>query len=659
MPVLGIDTGGTFTDLVVAEKGTLRAYKAPSTPHDPAEAFLKGVQQLCRVLPPECITHGSTVATNALLERKGARVALVTTAGFEDILEIGRQNRSSLYDFGVEKPPPLISREDIFGVRERTLYDGRIEKEPDRQEIERIADALAARGYDAIAVCFLHSYANPGNEQAAAEILERTGIPVSGSHRVLPEYREYERFSTTSVNAYVSPIMGAYLRSIEEDLPESVRLRVMQSNGGSISASRARTEAVQTILSGPAAGAVGAVEMARLAGFDKIITFDMGGTSTDVSLCDGGVTMRTRSVIGGCPIAIPVVDIHTVGAGGGSIAWLDSAGSLHVGPQSAGADPGPVCYGRGADLTVADANLCLGRMRADRFLGGAMRLDIDKTREHMLKFANDLGMSANETAEGIIRVANATMERAVRVISVERGHDPRRFSLVAFGGAGPMHACDLARALAIPNIIIPNDAGVLSALGLLMADVAKDFSRTVLLEADKISDRELDSLFTPLEQEAREALTAEGFSHVQIATQRLLDLRYVGQSYEVTVPATTDFLAVFHSEHYRLYGHSNASRPAELVNVRLAARGTVERPEIRPSERVEHIDGSALIGVGQVVFNGEELETPVYDRTELRPGNRFHGPAVVVEMSATTVVAPGYEAKVDTYGNIIMRLRDK
>ncbi len=654
MPTLGIDTGGTFTDLVLAEGQKLRIHKVPSTPDNPAIAFLKGVEQLCRGLMPECITHGSTVATNTLLERKGARVALVTTAGFEDILEIGRQNRPSLYDFEVEKPPPLIGRDDIFGVNERTLYDGTIERKPDAREIERISDAILSRRYDSVALCLLHSYANPENERFVAGILEKTGVPVSASHRVLPEYREYERFSTTSVNAYVSPKMDGYLGSIEEGLPESVHLRVMQSNGGSISASRARVEAVQTLLSGPAAGVVGAFEVARRAGFDKVITFDMGGTSTDVSLCDGGVSLRTHSIIASSPIGIPVVDIHTVGAGGGSIAWLDPAGSLHVGPQSAGAQPGPVCYGRGSDLTVTDANLCLGRMFADRFLGGAMRLDLDRANEHMLKFANNLGMPVGEAAEGILRVANATMERAIRVISVERGHDPRQFSLIAFGGAGPMHACELARALAIPNIIIPHNAGVLSALGLLMADVVKDFSQTVLLKSDELSDRRLESLFAPLEEKGQDVLKAEGFARERIELERSLDLRYIGQSYEVTVPATADFLAAFHSEHFRLYGHSDASRPVELVNIRLTVRGRVESPEFSPGDETERIPESALVGSGQTLFSGRKFETPVYERTELRPGNRFGGPAIVVEMSATTLVAPEFEARVDAHGNIIM-----
>ncbi|GAB4341767.1 MAG: hydantoinase/oxoprolinase family protein [Candidatus Abyssubacteria bacterium] len=652
---LGVDTGGTFTDFVLAEHGTLIIHKIASTPFDPAEAFLEGVEKVCSLRLPASITHGSTVATNALLERKGARIALVTTAGFEDILQIGRQNRPSLYDLGVEKPPPLVRRDDIFGVDERTLYDGTVEREPERGLLERLVSKIAMGGYDAVAVCFLHSYANAMNERLVGEALRETGLPISLSHLVLPEYREYERFSTTSVNAFVSPVMSEYLGSIEDGLQDSTRLRVMQSNGGSISASRARVEAVQTILSGPAAGVVGAVEAARHAGFERIITFDMGGTSTDVSLCDGAISMRTRSSIGGVPIGIPVVDIHTVGAGGGSIAWLDSAGSLHVGPQSAGAQPGPVCYGAGAELTVTDANLCLGRMFADRFLGGAMRLDFDRARVHMLEFANKLGKSPDEAAEGILKVANTTMERAVRVISVERGHDPRGFSLVAFGGAGPMHACDLARALAIPRVVVPLNPGVLSALGLLMADVTKDFSQTVLVRTDTVTRERLESFFRPLEEQARSVLSEEGFSRELMNLSRFLDLRYVGQSYEVTIPDTAEFLPTFHSEHHRLYGHSNSARPVELVNIRLVARGMVERPEFPTIEggraELEH----AIVAFSETVFSGTRRRTPVYERERLGAGSCFAGPAVIVELSATTVVTPDFEAEVDRFGNILMK----
>ncbi len=654
MPDLGIDTGGTFTDFVLVDGGKLVIHKVPSTPHDPAEALLKGSEELCRDLSVDCMTHGSTVATNALLERKGARIALVTTAGFEDVLEIGRQNRPSLYDFEVEKPPPLVAREDIFGVGERTLFDGTIERELDGKEIEDLGGTILSGAYDSIAICFLHSYANPANEKMVADILEETGIPVSASHRVLPQYREYERFGTTSVNAYVSPKMGSYLGSLEKSLPESVRLRVMQSNGGSISASRAAEEAVRTILSGPAAGVVGAFEIARLAGFDRAITFDMGGTSTDVSLCDGRISIRTLSSVAGCPVGVPVVDIHTVGAGGGSISWLDSAGSLHVGPQSAGADPGPVSYGKGSEITVTDANLCLGRMSAEHFLGGAMRLDLDRTEKHMLEFADKLGMPIEEAAEGVLKIANATMERAIRVISVERGHDPRWFALVAFGGAGPMHACDLARSLSIPDIIVPSNAGVLSALGLVLADVAKDFSRTILIPGEEVSHRRLDSLFAPLEERATEALEGEGFTPEKIRLKRLLDVRYVGQSYEVTVPAESDFAGVFHDEHFRLYGHSSAARPIELVNVRLAAGGETETPEFERGELADENPENALLKTERSIFDGKMFETPVYDRVALRPGNRISGPAIVAETSATTVVAPDYEARVDPYSNLLM-----
>jgi N-methylhydantoinase A len=654
MSSLGIDTGGTFTDLVLYKGGALSIHKIPSTPGNPAEAFLRGIEQLCQGSFPESITHGSTVATNSLLERKGGRVALVTTSGFEDVLKIGRQTRPSLYDLEIKKPVPLMERENIFGISERTLYDGTIEKKPEKVEIEQVAKEIGSREYDSIAICFLHSYANPENEKFAARILEQTGIPVSASHVVLPEYREYERFSTTSLNAYVSPKMGAYLNSVEDGLPASLHFRIMQSNGGSISALRARKEAARTILSGPAGGVVGAFEVARSAGFEKVITFDMGGTSTDVSLCDGGMSMRTTSVIAGYPVAIPMVDIHTVGAGGGSIAWFDQGGALHVGPQSAGADPGPVCYGRGSRLTVTDANLCLGRMSRQHVLGGSIKPNLDRVRGQMLKFAKDLGMTDDEAAEGIIRVANATMERAIRVISVERGNDPRHFSLVAFGGAGPMHACDLARSLAIPNIIVPNNAGVLSALGLLMADVVKDFSQTVLSDAESLSISMMESLFSQLEQRARGILAGEGFTGERSRMERFLDMRYTGQSYEVTVPMTADFISRFHARHRRLYGHSNISWPVEVVNIRLVAKGIVESPLFSPKRENGKPAKNARKGVEGVLFGGKRLETPFYERDMLLPGTRLQGPAIIMEMSATTVVAPDYGARIDRYGNIIM-----
>ncbi|RJP14522.1 MAG: hydantoinase/oxoprolinase family protein [Candidatus Abyssobacteria bacterium SURF_5] len=658
MRVVGIDTGGTFTDLVLAEGGTLKTKKVPSTPRDPAEALLTGLRLLCEEDGGAALftlTHGSTVATNSLLERKGATVALITTAGFEDVLLIGRQQRPSLYDLNVEKPAPLIRRENIFGVRERILHDGTVESRPDEREIQEIAQRIMANRCDSIAVCFLHAYRNFENEEFVERRLENLKIPICSSHRVLPEYREYERISTTSVNAFVAPKMDVYIRHIEENISTSSRLRIMQSNGGAISASRARAEAVQTILSGPAAGVVGAFEAARAAGFDKVITFDMGGTSTDVSLCDKRISTRTSSNISGVPIATPVVDIHTVGAGGGSIAWLDSAGSLRVGPKSAGAEPGPVCYGVGSELTVTDANLFLGRMAAERFLGGEMSLDLDRVQYHMLKFSNDLGMSAEQAAEGVLAVANATMERAIRVISVERGHDPRHFTLIAFGGAGPMHACSLACALGIPQIIIPHNAGVLSALGLLMADVKKDLSQTVLIRAEQVDIPRLNQLFAPLEKEAQEIMAGEGFAPNQFRLDGFLDMRYAGQAYEVTVPVAEDFVAIFHQEHFRLYGHSDASRAVELVNIRLTASGIVEPPPFIRGEETDIIAEAAFLGDRQAVFASGVSATPVYDRAELRPGNQLAGPAIVAEAHATTVITPGFTARMDVLGNILIK----
>src|SRR5262245_38307584 len=420
------------------------------------------------------IVHGSTVATNAVLERKGARVALVATAGFEDVLRIGRQTRRELYNFLVQDRQPLVEPGLTFGIRERLDASGALLEPLDESGLDALMATLQACEVEAVAVCLLHSYVNPDHEARVAARLERAGFVVSASHRVLPEYREFERFSTTVVNAYVTPLMARYLTALEERLREDsdaggVRLSIMQSNGGSISAARAKQAAVQTILSGPAAGAVGAHAVGTAAGYPQIIGFDMGGTSTDVTLIDGSIGVTTESTVGDFPVRLPIIDIHTVGAGGGSIAYLDAGGALRVGPRRAGADPGPVCYGKGTELTVTDANLLLGRLDPDYFLGGRMSLDLARTRDAARAFAARLGLTDTALAEGIVRVANANMERAIRVVSVQRGFDPRDFALLAFGGAGGMHACEIAETLDIGTVIAPKTAGVLSALGMLLA----------------------------------------------------------------------------------------------------------------------------------------------------------------------------------------------
>ena len=541
---IGVDTGGTFTDIVMYIHGTLFTHKVLSTPQNPANAVIHGVSEILHMQDTDAeqveIVHGSTVATNALLERRGARIALVTTKGFEDILEIGRQARPNLYDFFVERPAPLVPTERRFGISERTLHTGEIQTEIEPSELDTLATQLATLELDAIGICFLFAYVNPQNEQIVAEhLLSQLDIPVSCSHEVLPEYREYSRFSTTVANAYIRPTLERHLSTLTESkqFPESFRL--MLSNGGSVSARNFESAGIRTVLSGPAGGVIGAYQIAKTAGYDQIITFDMGGTSTDVSLCNNGISLTTESTISGLPIKVPLIDIHTVGAGGGSIATVDTGGALRVGPESAGADPGPICYGNnGEDITVTDANLFLGRIAATQFLDGAMSLNTDKTHIHIEKFASHLGISPMQAADGILKVANATMERAIKVISVERGFDTRDFTLVSFGGAGGLHAAFMAENLGIETVLIPPNGGLLSAYGMLFADVIKDYSQTVLRQLEKSENliEELNAGFDVLLSRAENEMATEGFSPDQLKVNRSLDMRYAGQSYELNIP---------------------------------------------------------------------------------------------------------------------------
>ena len=566
---VGVDTGGTFTDFLIRDGERYFARKTRSTPEDPARAIIKVLADIAA----DEIVHGSTVATNALLERKGARTAFVTTEGFEDILEIGRQNRPELYNFFAASRPRLVPRNLTFGAPERILHDGSVERELTNEAIEALARRIREAGAESVAVCLLHSYANPTHERQLGNKLER--LFVSLSHKILPEYREYERASTTVVNAYVSPLMDRYLRRLDQQLTAS-RLRVFQSNGGSISTRAAGHSAIHTVLSGPAGGVLGAAAVARSAGFKKIISFDMGGTSTDVSLYDNGFTYTTESKIGDFPIRVPMLDIHSVGAGGGSITYLDSAGALRVGPRSAGAHPGPVCYGEGDEITVTDANLMLGRLDPEQFLGGRMPLDIERTRRHMTSFAESVGTSADSLAKAIIQVANSNMERAIRAISVERGYDPRDFALLSFGGAGPQHACELAARLEMKTVIVPQHAGVLSALGMLSADCVRDFSQSTL-------GRNVNEVFTELEARASSEFAAEGLPQVHF--ERQIDLRYEGQSFEITVPATDRDR--FHDAHRKRYGYDHSGLAVEAVTARIRAVAPLDKIDLDAPTQAE------------------------------------------------------------------------
>ena len=677
---IGVDTGGTFTDIVMRIEGDLFTHKVLSTPQNPALAVIQGVREILRLHGTDAehleIVHGSTVATNALLERRGARIALVTTKGFEDILEIGRQARSSLYDFFVERPASLVAADRRFGISERTLYTGEIQTEIEPADLETLASELAALELDAVAICFLFAYVNPQNEQIVAEYLARLGVPISCSHEVLPEYREYARFSTTVANAYIRPTLERHLSTLtaSEQFPESFRL--MLSNGGSVSVeafqgrlqvenlpSEDTSVGIRTVLSGPAGGVLGAYQIAKAAGYDQIITFDMGGTSTDVSLCNNGISLTTESTISGLPIKVPLIDIHTVGAGGGSIATVDAGGAMRVGPESAGADPGPICYGNnGEDITVTDANLFLGRIAATQFLGGAMALDLDRPRAHIEKFASQLGIPALQAADGILKVANAAMERAIKVISVERGFDTRDFTLVSFGGAGGLHAAFMAENLGIETILIPPNGGLLSAYGMLFADVVKDYSQTVLLRFETGSGTLVDTLNTGFDElltRAENEMKPEGFTPNQLKIDRSLDMRYEGQSYELNIPYFTEtgahgLVRKFHAAHDRRFGYARTDAPVEVVNLRLTATGATDNPPIQPLPLADADISDAFTSQSPVVFEGEALRTDFYRREVLRPGNQIAGPAVITEFSATTVIPPNFAAVVDAYQNLIL-----
>ncbi len=648
---VGVDTGGTFTDLVRLDERGLAVHKVRSTPDDPARAILAGIAELMGEEAVGEVIHGSTVATNAVLERKGARVALVTTKGFEDVLAIGRQTRRELYNFMVRANRPMIEPGMTFGLTERLDQHGAVLEALQVEELDALTEKLCAAGADCVAVCLLHSYANPVHEQLVEAHLVRAGFTVSSSHRVLPEYREYERWSTTVVNAYVTPMMSRYLTALEEGL-HGTRLRVMQSNGGSISAGEARRTAVRTILSGPAAGAIGGQAVARASGFEQVILFDMGGTSTDVSLIDGQLGTTNESSVEDFPVRLPVLDIHTVGAGGGSIAYVDRGGSLRVGPRSAGADPGPVCYGTGEELTVTDANLLLGRLEAEHFFGGRMGLDRARAMERAEAFAAELEISVMRLAEGIVQVANANMERAIRAVSVQRGHDPRGFALLAFGGAGGMHACEIADSLEMGTVLMPEHAGVLSALGMLLADMRKDYTQTILKASDGLSFEELERYVAPLVARAKADIRAEGFEWKDVVIECLLEMRYKGQSYEIQVPFGPTYVEDFHQAHQRLYGHSNLSRFTEVVNMRVNVAGITRKYEFPQAEAVDQLLAEP-VSTREVWFGDRLWDTAVYRREQLMPGMEGVGPAIVSGGDATVVVTPNFRFRIDGVGTLV------
>jgi len=667
---VGVDTGGTFTDFVVIRDGKIEIFKELSTPRQPDDAIMHGLERLESSSVKEVI-HGSTVATNALLERKGARTALLTTEGFEDVIIIGRQTRRELYNIFVTRPEPLVPDGLRFGVRERVLYDGSVEQPLDQSHLRSVIDEVQKKDVESIAVSFLYSFANTAHEDSVLAALEPLGLPVSLSSRILPEYREYERTSTTVINAYLAPVMSRYLLRLHSRLgamggmgsdpssPEKrdegsdpVPLRVMQSNGGAVQSLTAANAPVRTILSGPAGGVVGAFHVGQVCGYSKLITFDMGGTSTDVSLCENEIKVTHESQIDGMPVGVPMMDIHTVGAGGGSIAELDAGGALKVGPESAGADPGPICYGKGERLTVTDANLILERLRPSFFLGGAMRLATDRIAPALRRLDWTRGWKTpEELAQGVIDVVNNNMEQAIRLISVERGYDPRDFTLFCFGGAGGLHAASLARSLGMRRVVVPRFPGALSALGLLLADVRKDYSRTLLVDADR-STRELKSSLAELHRAGQEELQAEGFKKREIQSMDFVDLRYRGQSYELTLRLEPNFTERFHRAHERRYGYANRGRPIELVNVRSTFIGRTKKPEFKktPKQRGQPVP----MDKQAVWIDHKQMRTLIYDRSTLGHGHVIKGPAIIGEYSSTTLVPPDFRCEVDGYLNLVL-----
>jgi N-methylhydantoinase A len=687
---VAIDTGGTFTDCVwIDSAGRTRMLKVFSTPADPSQAIVEALRKVNHA-GELVLLHGTTVGTNTLLERKGARTALVTTAGFEDAIEIGRQARLKLYDFFFDRIGPLVPADLRFGIEESTACDGEILTSPTSANLQLLVSQVAGKSPESIAISLLFSFANPNHELMIAEALSPLGIPLSISHQILPEFREYERASTIVINAYLQPVMQRYLENLERHAgalveerrfraaksdvrkvassPAASRIFVMQSSGGITALSSAAREPVRTVLSGPAGGVVGAAASARASGFEKIIAFDMGGTSTDVSLVEGTITTASHAEIAGLPIGVPMLDIHTVGAGGGSLARFDAAGVLRVGPESAGADPGPICYGRGMQPTVTDANLLLGRLQPTQFLGGEFTLDLDRTR-HVTKEwlkSHDSPLSREKFAAGVIRVVNATMEKAIRVVSIERGRDPRDFALVAFGGAGGLHACALADALGIPHVIVPAFPGALSALGILVSDVVKDYSRTVLWRvAGKLPHAQVREEFERIEEQARSDYRKEDWPG-KVNCQRSVDVRYHGQGYELNLPFTKNVIAEFQREHQRRYGYNHPTRKVELVTVRL--RAVVKSSQMgittahvgtaAPSRPARAKLGAIRALKAPVLFDGKKFPTKVYSRGELQPGKHYPSPAIVTEYSATTVIPPNRSFHIDHGDNLIISLKE-
>ncbi len=656
--LVGIDIGGTFTDVVVlTEDRNWRVHKVLSTPPD----FERGVDEALRQLPLPSgfiVVHGSTVATNAVLERKGAKVALITTDGFRDVLEIGRQTRPCLYALCVERPNPIVPRERRFTVKERIAADGSVLIPLSDEEAERIVRQTHQSGADALAICLLFGFANPVHEKLLARKAHRFRWFVSVAHEVLPEFREYERTVATVLNAYVGPRMSRYLQRLQRVVRKrgGSQLWVTQSSGGSAAPSFVRRFPIHTLYSGPAAGVIGASFVARQVGFERVLTFDMGGTSTDVALCLGEPTVTTEGEIGGLPLRIPSIAVRSIGAGGGSIAWLDEGGALRVGPQSAGARPGPACYGFGGNQpTVTDANLLLGRLDPERFWGGRLRLREDLAEQVVGQLAERMKVSVREAAEGIIAVANANMARALLSVSAERGYDPRDFALLSFGGAGGLHACLLAELLGIRTVLLPPFAGALSALGAVVMDTVRDFSQTIAVPLDEEGLTRAQRVAQRLTERGERELAQMSFSETQRLIRIALDLRYRGQGYELTVPVqaweVTEIRDAFEALHRQRFGHIYPDAPIDIVTVRVRSVGVRPKPSLPRLPKRRRI---APVAVRRIWIGDGQAEAPVWARAQLCAGAVLTGPCLLVDDHATAYLPPSWQGQVHETGCVIV-----
>ncbi|WP_026695654.1 hydantoinase/oxoprolinase family protein [Peribacillus kribbensis] len=662
---LGIDIGGTFTDLVLYDKsgGSYKTEKILTTPKNLADGVLEGMQNLVGDFKTiDYFVHGTTAGLNAFLERKGSDVALIVTKGFRDVYEIGRANRPDMYSIKYRKPEPLVKRRNIFEVEERVLADGSVETAIDEAQLNEVLDRIVQKGFNSVSVSLLHAYKNPDHEIAIREVIKNRApqLSVSLSHEIAREWREYERTSTTVINGYVAPIVENYLSSLEERTESAGLvgdLYIMQSNGGVMTSRVAKQMPIQTLLSGPVGGAVGSITLGNLTQYKNLICVDMGGTSFDVSLViDGEPDVTSETSLEGFPILTPMVNIHTIGAGGGSIAWIEGGG-LRVGPKSAGSDPGPACYGKGGtQATVTDANLVLGRLIEDGFLGGNMILDKDAAFKAVKEIADRLGLGVLETAEGICDIANAKMADAIRTLTVSKGIDPRDFALVAFGGAGPMHAVLIADLLGIQKILVPSVAGTFSAWGMLQTDIRHDAVRTFVSALQDEDMTKIDALYQEMEEETKTILSQQRVKKENMSLQRSIDLRYMGQEYTVNVPFQSDngrVMDLFHQMHGKIYGHSNQEGAVEAVNIRITGYGKLEKNDVEESNNTPKTATDVIPKTNkQVIWNGTEINTPVLMSEHLQYGHRFYGPAIIEDPSTTTVVPYGYRVEVDRLGNL-------